>query len=113
MTTNCINCGAPLDPLMMKCPYCGTYYFDCNEWNIENGKPCYIRFKINDMHVTALARPIIETMEVSSEPIYTTDFYDVPLIMYNSNKTCDINIRFHCIEDKKTKTLFTVYSDNR
>lgn len=36
MTTNCINCGAPLDPTLKQCHYCGSKYFTQNEtipWN--------------------------------------------------------------------------------
>lgn len=26
MNTNCVNCGAPIDRKLNKCPYCGTSY---------------------------------------------------------------------------------------
>lgn len=26
MVTNCVNCVAPIDPSLDKCPYCGTSY---------------------------------------------------------------------------------------
>lgn len=26
MLTNCVNCVAPIDPKLDKCPYCGTSY---------------------------------------------------------------------------------------
>jgi hypothetical protein len=26
MITNCVNCVAPIDPKLDKCPYCGTSY---------------------------------------------------------------------------------------
>ena len=26
MVTNCVNCVAPIDPKLNKCPYCGTSY---------------------------------------------------------------------------------------
>ena len=26
MVTNCVNCVAPIDPKLDKCPYCGTSY---------------------------------------------------------------------------------------
>ena len=26
MNTNCVNCGAPIDRKLKKCPYCGTPY---------------------------------------------------------------------------------------
>lgn len=32
MVTNCVNCGAPIDRKLKKCPYCGTPY-DCSGFN--------------------------------------------------------------------------------
>ena len=29
--TNCRNCGAPIDSLLYKCPYCGTVYSHIHE----------------------------------------------------------------------------------
>ena len=35
---NCPNCGAPNDPHLNKCPYCGTSYFDLTAIDIADGK---------------------------------------------------------------------------
>lgn len=32
MVANCVNCGAPIDRKLDKCPYCGTPY-DYNDFN--------------------------------------------------------------------------------
>ena len=32
MVTNCVNCGAPIDRKLKKCPYCGTPY-DYSDFN--------------------------------------------------------------------------------
>ena len=32
MITNCVNCGAPIDRKLNKCPYCGTPY-DYSDFN--------------------------------------------------------------------------------
>lgn len=40
---NCPNCGAPIRDV--ECPYCGTIFFDFAD--MEEGKPCYLRVKIN------------------------------------------------------------------
>lgn len=32
MIANCVNCGAPIDRKLDKCPYCGTPY-DYNDFN--------------------------------------------------------------------------------
>lgn len=38
MVANCVNCGAPIDRKLDKCPYCGTPY-DYNDFNasLKNG----------------------------------------------------------------------------
>jgi endogenous inhibitor of DNA gyrase (YacG/DUF329 family) len=40
MNTNCINCGAPINRKLNKCPYCGTPY-DYSDFNasFENKNP--------------------------------------------------------------------------
>lgn len=37
MSTNCVNCGAPIDRKLNKCPYCGTPYdYSGFNANLEN-----------------------------------------------------------------------------
>ena len=36
MITNCVNCGAPIDRKLDKCPYCGTHY-DYSGFNASFG----------------------------------------------------------------------------
>lgn len=36
---NCINCGAPFNIELNKCPYCGTSYFDMSCLDLDSGKP--------------------------------------------------------------------------
>ena len=37
MITNCVNCGAPIDRKLDKCPYCGTpYYYSGFNASFEN-----------------------------------------------------------------------------
>lgn len=62
MQTNCPNCGAPLDLDRVKCPYCGTRYYDMA---IADGEPFYLRYKINDK--TFIAKCIVDNCDVSAE----------------------------------------------
>ena len=41
--TNCQNCGAPLDPEHVQCPYCGTVNLDFVQ--VDGQKPFYVRFR--------------------------------------------------------------------
>ena len=43
--TNCPNCGAPIDPALCKCPYCGTAYTDLSVLQLGEG-PQWIRVNL-------------------------------------------------------------------
>jgi hypothetical protein len=106
---NCPNCGAPIDPYRVKCEYCGTTYFDLVTW-LQDGKPCFINYSFNSIHgkgiLTTQAIPHLETIEVNSEPSYAITENGTHLIAYGNKKTCEINIKFDCIENTNNKTLF-------
>lgn len=58
---NCPNCGAPYDPALNKCPYCGTIYFDMSCIDFIDSEPVYLKFKMlwggKPVSVTQLVRP--------------------------------------------------------
>lgn len=60
---NCINCGAPFNIELNKCPYCGTSYFDMSCLDLDSGKPfaLKIKTKINGKNcfITQMVRPLI------------------------------------------------------
>lgn len=64
---NCINCGAPLETEVDKCPYCGTSYFDIGAFQLT-GEPVILKIRVPEYIgykdgapgysiVTALVRP--------------------------------------------------------
>lgn len=106
--TNCPNCGAVIDLHSWRCPYCSTIYFDFVAMNLEDSHPCFIKFKTTQGIITCLARPKIETVEVGSDYSYITDHYNNIVKSYISKRTCDINVKFSCCENPKTKTLFQI-----
>ena len=69
---NCINCGAPFNIELNKCPYCGTSYFDMSCLDLDSGKPfaLKIKTKINGKNrfITQMVRPLNNlSIEVSQE----------------------------------------------
>ena len=69
---NCINCGAPFNIELNKCPYCGTSYFDMSCLDLDSGKPfaLKIKTKINgrDCFITQMVRPLNNlSIEVSQD----------------------------------------------
>jgi len=59
---NCINCGAPFNIELNKCPYCGTSYFDMSCLDLDSGKPfaLKIKTKINGKNcfITQMVQPL-------------------------------------------------------
>lgn len=115
---NCPNCGAPIDPYKVKCEYCGTMYFDLATW-LQEGKPCFINYSLNSIYgekilttLTALAIPHLESVETNNEPIYAINNNGTRLITYGNRRTCEINIKFDCIENPNNKTLFQLKTED-
>lgn len=67
---NCPNCAAPIDPILNKCPYCKTSYYDMSAIDFENNQPFYLKIKINGFYITQLVKPEVGTIEITSDPVY-------------------------------------------
>lgn len=104
MKTNCPNCGAPIDPYLIKCPYCGTIYFNFAALDCEMNKPVFIKFKTKyedtSIAITALAMPSLETVEVNSNSSEVRDCNGNCIASFTTSKTCDMIARFRCIENE-------------
>ena len=69
---NCINCGAPFDVELNKCPYCGTSYFDMSCLDFDSGKPFARQIKTKrtgkDCFITQMIRPLNNlSIEISQD----------------------------------------------
>ena len=93
---NCPNCSAPVDPYSYRCPYCHTYYWDLEAWDMEDGHPCFVKFKTPHGTITALAKPRLETAETYSVDCDAIDALGNTLMSRTAMRGCDINVRFEC-----------------
>lgn len=108
---HCPCCGAHIDPFVIKCAYCGSYYFDFAAFDCNTDKPVYVKFKTNQMGqpivITALTKPSLECVETQSDSTDICDTSGIILHRFYTQKTCDITAKFRCIPGKNN-TLFQV-----
>ena len=105
---NCPNCGAPIEPYKCKCEYCDTWYFDFNAFNMEDGKPCYVKFNTRYGALTMLAKPELQTIEVSQDSCSAVDRMGNTVATFVTNKSCDLSVIFHALVDYEHNSLYTL-----
>lgn len=105
---NCPNCGAPNDPYLNKCPYCGTSYFDLTSIDIADGKPMFLKIRVQDVIITQLVRPDPNvTIEFTKEKQDCTNAQGILIQHWTKSVSCTTDIKFHAIPNEKN-TLCTV-----
>ena len=71
---NCPNCGAPYNPLLNACPYCGTSYFDLTSLDLINKQPVFLKLKTlfdnKPVELTLLVRPELSSIEINTDTEY-------------------------------------------
>lgn len=67
MRTNCVNCGAAIETDAVKCPFCGTSYFDLTAIDFTSSDPVALRLRLpgqgGTFLISMLATPHFETLE--------------------------------------------------
>lgn len=106
---NCVNCGAPIDYEQVKCPYCGTYYFDLSEMTVGE----IVMLKVNIPHKgKVLARAFLTDFDVTAEqeelPVYNEGNSFVQFV-HSPSVTADMHFQF---VESKDGNLFTVIKED-
>lgn len=105
---NCPNCGAPYKTELNTCPYCGTSYFDMSTIDINEGRPFYLKIKMNGMVLTSkvIAEPDIQ-IEVNQDDYCGYNHNGDKIYRIVANRYLDIDMHFTSVHDFK-KPLYTV-----
>lgn len=103
---NCPNCGAPLDENLVKCPYCGTLYYDLTV--LDDQTPCYVKFRTYMGTVTALAKPELKPIETRYDSMDVTDSMGRTLTRFTTSANADIGVEFHTLVRPDDGTLWRI-----
>lgn len=102
MSKNCPNCGAPYDPALNKCPYCGTIYFDMSIVDFDNKEPIFLKIKTNGFYLTQLVRPTAGSFELTKdESVCYGGKNNTKLLTFCNNKSLMTNLSFEAISNEK------------
>lgn len=99
---NCPNCGAPYNAELSTCPYCGTSYFDMSAIDINEGRPFYLKLKMDDKVFTSkvIAEPDIQIV-FNEESCDVFGRYGDKIGKFIVNRNIDIDMRFKSVYDPK------------
>ena len=103
MKYNCVNCGAPIDYELTKCPYCGTYYYDLSEMTV--GEVFALRINIPEKG-KVLARAVLKDIKVTDEAQQTSGYNvygAVTRFLVARNMSADLN--FEIVPDNDGNLL--------
>lgn len=106
---NCPNCGAPIDPYMVHCKYCDTYYFDLSAFDCS--KTCFVKFKQGNNVITALAQPRLQSVNLESEYTSIMDSNSIACKTILAHKICTISVDFECCANPENGSMFTVVNE--
>lgn len=97
---NCPNCGAPYDPALNKCPYCGTIYFDMSCIDFADDKPIYLKIRTEyggkPVVMTQLVYPHLNDIHIEQQQTYTRE-RGVSTLSVAHMPTVTINIAFESV----------------
>ncbi len=107
---NCMNCGAPIDTEVNKCPYCGTSYLDICGLKLDGKTPIVLKYEqdYNGHKVIVSALMVAE-----ASPSLTTTYDTVNacgksgqfLTQFHSAVNAELELHFQLIPDSKNQLM--------
>ena len=109
--TNCPNCGAAIDMYRyVKCPFCGTDYYDFAPMKLD--EPFYMKFTYDGK--TMIAKVRINRASLTSIP-RTCDLYadEMRVMSCCSGVDTTFDIQLDVLEDVETSGQITLVENER
>ena len=105
---NCPNCGAVYTLEDVKCPYCGTLYFDMTAIDFTSNKPIFLKMKLPYGCITQCVRPRFDSINFNHDYYDVVDHSGVIINKIYTGTNMITNIHFDAIPYGKDKKLIEV-----
>lgn len=103
---NCPNCGAPYEIEEVRCPYCGTAYFDMSMIDMDAQEPFYLKIKVNGMLITQMVIPIASAFTQEEEELSCCGgLGDTTLFKVNISRSLSTDLSFKAVPNQRDNTL--------
>ena len=99
--TNCINCGAAKDIDEIKCPFCGTTYFDMTAIDLDEGTPVALSVRKGDFVFQMLAKPELKSISVEDEIAPRAGWRVEPLLESTRSRIVTAGLNFIAIPRRR------------
>jgi len=99
--THCPSCAAPLEIGEVKCPYCGTIYYDLSTIDFDSQEPIYLTIRKGGYLITQKVLPQTATFEHQIDTTYATNPLGDKLLSFVTNNTLETNVQFIALPDEK------------
>lgn len=109
---NCPNCGAAYTLEDVKCPYCGTLYYDLSAIDFTKSEPMFLKFRIpygnTYVDMTQCAIPRLDKVEVNYEYADAVDSLGSVVKRFCTGQTATTNVQFHAVSYGKNYNLYEI-----
>ena len=96
--TNCPNCAAPLEIGQVKCPYCGTTYYDLSAIDFDSYEPIFLTIKKNGYLITQKVVPKYGSITVEADSVCARGGCSgAKLMQFSTGQTVTTSIEFDAI----------------
>lgn len=109
---NCPNCGAPYEILEVKCPYCGTAYFDMSMVDMDAKEPFFLKIKVNGMLIVQKVIPETTRFEQCEDVITAHGFGENSLFKTVVSKSLATDLSFKAVVQEKDMVLAKIQNLN-
>lgn len=106
---NCPNCGAPYETNEVRCPYCGTAYFDMSMINMDAQEPFFLKIQVHGMLITQKVIPTATVFESDEETV--TAYGGIgnnALFKTPVSRTLNTDLTFRAIAQDREGVLATI-----